>query len=81
MMLESTGSLLLQGNALAVGTGHNAEFIMDDKGEDWILYHGFLLSSSASKRIIFLDRIEWKEDWPFIQGYGASLSSEIPFFE
>ena len=80
-MLESTGTLLLQGNALAAGTGHNAEFITDDNGDDWVLYHGFLRSSPELNRLIFLDKIEWENGWPFMQGYGASISSEIPFFE
>lgn len=79
-MLQSTGTLLLQGNAFAVGTGHNAELITDDNGVDWIIYHGFLKSSPELDRIIFLDRIDWESGWPFIQGYGASSSSEIPFF-
>lgn len=80
-LLESTGTLLLQGNAFAVGTGHNAEFITDDAGQDWILYHGYLQSNPELSRIIFLDQVNWDGDWPFIQGYGPSTSSEIPCFE
>ena len=72
--------MLLQGNAFAVGTGHNAEFLTDDEGVDWMLYHGYLRSSPELSRIIFLDRIDWESGWPFVQGYGPSLSSEIPLF-
>lgn len=80
-MMQSTGTLLLQGNAFVVGTGHNSEIITDDEGTDWILYHGYLHSSPELGRLILLDKLSWDGDWPFIQGYGASLSSEIPYFK
>lgn len=80
-MLESTGTLLIQGNAFVVGPGHNAELITDEEGIDWMLYHGYQRSSIDSGRVVFLDRIDWENGWPLIQGYGASMSSEIPLFE
>lgn len=80
-MMEGIGTLLIQGNALAVGTGHNAEIITDDEGVDWLLYHGYLRSSPDLGRLVFLDKISWDNGWPYLEGYGASISSEIPFFE
>ena len=80
-MLEGTGTLFLQGNSFVVGPGHNAEIVTDDAGQDWLLYHGYLQSNPELSRIIFLDQVSWDGDWPFIQGYGTSLSSEIPYFE
>lgn len=79
-LMESTGTLLLQGNAIVVGPGHNSEIITDDDGADWMLFHGYHRSSPDLGRIIYLDRVYWDGGWPFIEGYGVSLSGEIPFF-
>ena len=79
-MIDGHGSLLLKGSSFSVGTGHNAEFITDDKGEDWIIYHGYLCSAPELNRIIFLDRIYWVDDWPVVLGDSSSTSSEIPSF-
>ena len=80
-MMESTGTLLLQGNAFVVGPGHNSEIITDDEGVDWMLFHGYQRSNPGEGRIIYLDRIYWDGGWPYIKGYGPALSGEIPFFE
>lgn len=80
-MMESTGTLLLQGNASVVGTGHNSEIITDDDGVDWMLYHGYQRSDPSVGRVVYMDKISWDSGWPYIEGYSASLSSEIPFFK
>ena len=80
-MMESTGTLLLKANSFVVGPGHNSEIITDDDGEDWILFHGYQRSNPSLGRLIFLEKITWEGGWPFIEGYGASMSSEIPYFE
>ena len=78
-MMESTGTLLLKGNAFVAGPGHNAEIITDDAGEDWILFHGYLHSDPDIGRVVFLSRIIWEGGWPFIEGYGTPPSSVIPY--
>ena len=78
-MMEGNGSVLLSGNAFVAGPGHNAEFIMDDAGVDWILYHGYLRSEPELSRLGFLDRIFWQDDWPYMEK-APSNSFEIPFF-
>lgn len=80
-MLESMGTLLLQGNSIVVGPGHNAEIITDDEGVDWLLFHGYQRANPNAGRVLFLDMISWDGGWPFMKGYGASQSSKIPFFE
>lgn len=80
-MMESTGTLFLQGNTFVAGPGHNSEIISDDDGVDWLLYHGYLRSDPDVRRVLYLDKINWDGGWPFIEGYGASQSSEIPFFK
>ena len=80
-LMDGTGTLLLKGNSFVAGPGHNAEIITDDEGVDWLLYHGFLYSSPETGRLLFLDKISWDGGWPFIESYGPSQSSEIPYFE
>ena len=80
-MMESEGTVLLKGNGFIVGPGHNSEIITDDEGVDWILFHGYLHSDPDIGRVVCLNKITWDGGWPFIETYGTSLSSEIPFFE
>lgn len=70
---RGNGTLLLQGNAIYAGPGHNARIITDDEGTDWLLYHGIerdrgKVSSGASRRTLMLDRLEWTNGWPAIAG-------------
>ena len=80
-LMEGGGTMLLKGNDFVVGPGHNAEIITDDNGEDWLLYHGYLHSNPELNRLVFLDRIIWKEDWPVMPENAPTKSSVIPFFE
>lgn len=75
------GELILRGNDGSegfAGTGHNAEIITDDKGTDWFLYHGMLkskalLSNGSNRRSLLLDKINWVNEWPQIQGQQPSV--------
>lgn len=80
-MMESIGTLLLRGNTFVAGPGHNSEIITDDDGVDWLLYHGYQRSDPDLGRVLYLDKINWDGGWPIIEGYSASMSSEIPFFK
>jgi arabinan endo-1,5-alpha-L-arabinosidase len=44
--------------------GHNS-VIADDRGDDWILYHAV---RDPPRRVMLLDRIEYRDGWPRIQG-------------
>lgn len=80
------GTLLIEGNDKFVGTGHNAGIITDDEGSDWFLYHGFRvdkgnLSNGTDRRILLMDKLEWKNGWPEIKNKEASSTKqEIPVF-
>lgn len=80
-MLEGNGTLLLEGNSFSAGTGHNAEFVTDDTGEDWILYHGYNKSAPESRRVLHLDHIIWDNGWPLIIDNSPSIVSTIPYFK
>lgn len=84
---RGTGTLLVQGNEKFVGTGHNAQIISDDAGDDWLLYHGIdikqgNLSSGISRRVLLLDKLEWEDGWPLIEDKQASTEKQqAPVFK
>ena len=80
-MLDGAGDLLLQGNNTWVGTGHNAEFVQDDEGSDWIIYHAFRKADDSVGRLLMLDRVYWNNWGPYIQGNTASISAKAPVFK
>lgn len=57
-----------------VAPGHNAEFVTDDKGQDWMLYHTRL--EVGGPRYLILDRIEWNDGWPEVRGHVPARSAE-----
>ncbi|MEC3878183.1 family 43 glycosylhydrolase [Parapedobacter sp. 10938] len=81
------GTLLIEGNARIAGPGHNARLIADDEGTDWFLYHGIdrakgKVSSGASRRMLMLDKVTWRDGWPEISGRVPSTSpQEAPVFQ
>lgn len=58
-MMENNHEVLIRKNKAFVGTGHNAELMTDEAGNDWILYHGVNVSNPHG-RVLLLDRIYWK---------------------
>ncbi len=80
-MLDGAGDLLLQGNNIWVGPGHNAEFVQDEEGNDWIIYHAYRKFDDSVGRLLMLDRIYWNEWGPYIQGNTPSVSAKSPVFK
>ncbi|WP_240894343.1 family 43 glycosylhydrolase [Parapedobacter sp. SGR-10] len=84
---RGNGTLLLEGNEKFVGVGHGSRIITDDADRDWILYHGIdvaqgKVSSGASRRMLFLDKVEWVDDWPIIKGDTPGVKSQNrPYFK
>ena len=79
-LLENHYEVLLHRNDSVIGTGHNAELVVDDQGNDWMLYHGFKTSDPNAGRILWLDRVNWVDDWPYIVGNEPSSVSVCPKF-
>lgn len=78
---RGSGTLLLKGNDQFVGTGHTSRIITDDKGKDWILYHGMdpkqhRVATGGNRRMLFLDQIVWDKDWPKIEGATSSVAAQ-----
>ena len=82
LMTNNGYTLLITKNAKWVGPGHNSEIVTDDKGQDWILYHGYDAADPDKGRVLLLDRLLWDEQgWPYIQGGSPSRTEqEAPFF-
>lgn len=72
-----------EGEGRIVGPGHNA-IITDDIGTDWIVYHGIpadnpRLSSGATRRPLFIDKMEWQDGWPVVKDLVPSITpQEVP---
>ena len=62
-----------------IGPGHNANFVADDAGEYWMLYHGFDAEEPEAGRKVYLDKISWdSEGWPRTASGQPSQSSARP---
>ncbi len=79
-LLENHYETLIHGNEQVAGPGHNAEFVTDDNGTDWITYHGFKRSDPGDGRVVWLDRVEWIDGWPHVVGNEPSSVAEKPVF-
>jgi beta-xylosidase len=78
-MLENHHEVLIKGNERFVGTGHNSEIMTDAAGNDWIFYHA-VDKQNPKGRVLMLDQIRWKDDWPVVNGGVPSLEAEAPVF-
>jgi arabinan endo-1,5-alpha-L-arabinosidase len=79
-MMYFRPNVILHGDSVFAGPGHNAEIVTDDAGNDWMLYHSFLKNAPEKGRVLCLDRIVWKEEWPEIEDAVPSKKSKIPKF-
>lgn len=79
-MMENHHEVFIHRNEHFAGTGHNSEIVTDDAGQDWILYHGYDLARPAG-RMLFLDRVHWKDGWPGVEGDSPAVKATRPVFK
>jgi len=79
-LLENNYDVVLKGNDFVAGPGHNAKIVSDDRGTDWIIYHGYLREDPSIGRVVFLDSVRWEDDWPAIGNGTPSETSARPSF-
>jgi arabinan endo-1,5-alpha-L-arabinosidase len=86
--VDKIEGVVLAGNLKIAGPGHNGQILKDDNGNEWFTYHAILRSNpilpdGATRRPLFIDRIEWKNGWPVInQGKGPSYDYKTkPYFK
>jgi len=78
-MMNNRHEVFIRKNEVFVGVGHNSQIVQDKAGNDWILYHGFLVDNPRGRRL-FLDKIEWIDDWPTIADATPSIEADVPVF-
>ena len=76
------GDVILARNEVFVGPGHNS-VIRDDAGVDWLVYHAIplqepRLANGVNHRPALLERIDWVDGWPVINGGRGPSSSPQP---
>lgn len=58
------------------GPGHTV-VVEDDAGDWWIYYHGYLsMRGTLSTRILFMDKILWEGNYPYVKDYVPSLTEQ-----
>ena len=86
-MKSDNYTTIISGNTRWKGPGHNSEIITDDEGQDWLLYHSYDRNNNFNGRLMLLDKITWRSDWPVInpgvssvQGHPSSDEMDAPVF-
>lgn len=74
-MKSDNYTTIIKGNDRWKGPGHNSEIITDDEGQDWLLYHSYDMNNGCNGRLLLLDKINWVNDWPEVEG-GVPSSDE-----
>lgn len=78
-MIENHHEVVIQRNHKFVGTGHNSEIVQDEAGQDWIFYHAVSIDNPKG-RVLMMDQVRWKNDWPYVDGGTPSLQAKKPVF-
>ncbi|URD60735.1 glycoside hydrolase family 43 protein [Sphingomonas sp. KRR8] len=73
-------SLMLSRSDRWLAPGHNC-IIKDEAGQDWIVYHAIDIERPRqrqedeinSRRVLLMDRIEWRDGWPHVGTPSVSL--------
>lgn len=78
-MTDNHHEVLIHKNEHFVGTGHNSEIVTDAAGTDWIFYHA-VSTANPHGRVLMMDRVQWKEGWPVVEGSSPSIESPAPQF-
>ena len=78
-MMDNHHEILIHKNDSFVGTGHNSEIVSDNAGTDWLFYHAVSVANPDG-RVLMLDKIDWIDGWPSVEGNSPSVNSEKPRF-
>lgn len=76
-MMENRHEILIHKNDAFVGTGHNSEIVTDREGNDWTFYHAVSVRHPEG-RVLMLDRIRWRDGWPWVETDSPSLQANKP---
>ncbi|MBO4549402.1 MAG: family 43 glycosylhydrolase [Bacteroidaceae bacterium] len=80
-MTSNNYTTIISGDSRWKGPGHNSEIITDDEGQTWLLYHSYDMNNGCNGRLMLLDKITWKNDWPVINdGHPSNGEMDAPIF-
>jgi beta-xylosidase len=57
---------ILKKRCRAMGPGHNA--LIDVDGQTWIVYHAWLPNHAGDKRVLWIDKLDWRDGKPRVDG-------------
>ena len=79
-MLDNSFEVLLSGNSVWAGPGHNSRIIEDNSGTTWMTYHAYIKGQSNIGRTALIDEVKWSDDgWPyFTNGVPSNTQQEGP---
>lgn len=80
-LMDNNYEVLMVGNNKVAGPGHQSRLVTDDKGQDWLIYHGYLRDNPKMGRVVFMDKVEWINGWPIVAEGVPSSKSEVPYFK
>ena len=52
--------------------------VTDDKGNDYMIYHGFKSTDPDAGRMVWLSRIVWADGWPLVVDNSNSNENILP---
>lgn len=79
-LLDNHYEVVVHRNDSVIGPGHNAEIVTDDRGNDWMLMHGFKATEPDAGRVTWLCQIRWRDGWPYVEGDSPAREAEAPSF-
>ena len=79
-MLDNSYEVLLSGNSVWAGPGHNSRIIEDNSGTTWMTYHAYIRGQSNIGRTALIDEVKWSNDgWPyFTNGVPSNTQQQGP---
>ena len=76
-MLDNSFEVLLSGNSVWAGPGHNSRIIEDNSGTTWMTYHAYIRGQSNIGRTALIDEVKWSNDgWPYFTNGCASTTEQ-----
>lgn len=76
---DNNFSNLLQRSEEVIAPGHNANFVQDDAGQWWMIYHGYDAANVNGGRKAYLSQILWDKDgWPYVRDQKPTIGAPCP---
>ncbi|NJY62117.1 family 43 glycosylhydrolase [Salinimicrobium sp. CDJ15-81-2] len=69
-------SVILKKNEAWIAPGHNS-LIQDEQGTYWMAYHAIDANAPNAGRKMLLDKVSWKDGWPYVNNGTPSTGQEM----